>query len=294
MSPDPAKVSCIEQYPSPTSVRQLRAFLGLANYYRQFVPEYGAIAAPLNSLLKKDVAFEWTSAHQSSLDSLKQHLCSAPILRYPEMNKPFIVQTDASYEGIGCVLLQEHEAVRHPCSYFSRGLRKHEKNYAVGALEALAMVYAADKLRQFVYDNPNVTVETDHRSLQHIQNYKGSNATVARWWIKITDAFDKAKIVYIKGSDNVVADALSRMNRVRSTDELVDEQKADPDINRLRGLVLAGTSKPEFTIDKDILLFKRRIYMPKSLRFDLIADTHKSLSHVGSARMIATLATRVY
>lgn len=102
---DPAKITAVMQLPVPTSVKDLRGFLGLAGYYRKFVCNFAIIAKPLTNLLKKHVLFVWTQDHQVDFDSLKQALYSAPVLALPDFSKPFAIETDACHQGVGAMLL---------------------------------------------------------------------------------------------------------------------------------------------------------------------------------------------
>lgn len=113
VSTDPEKIKAVAKWTSPTNVKELRSFLGLAGYYRRFVRNFGVIAKPITSLLKKGVLFVWTPSHESSFTALKEALVSAPVLSLPNFNLPFILETDASNIGVGAVLMQ----AGHPVSY---------------------------------------------------------------------------------------------------------------------------------------------------------------------------------
>ena len=106
IQPNPEKISVVKDFPIPKSVKEVRGFLGLANYYRRFVKDFAKIAAPLNSLLSKDTRFSWTEQCQVAFDKLKKALCESPILAYPDFAKPFLLYTDASDFAVGYVLSQ--------------------------------------------------------------------------------------------------------------------------------------------------------------------------------------------
>jgi hypothetical protein len=115
---DPAKIQAVANWSSPTSIKDLRSFLGLAGYYRRFVRNFGLLAKPLTSLLKKGIVFVWTAAHESTFQALKIALVSAPVLALPDFSKPFCLETDASKLGIGAMLMKDG----HPIAYLSKAL----------------------------------------------------------------------------------------------------------------------------------------------------------------------------
>lgn len=112
--------------------------MGLAGYYRRFVKGFSMIAAPLTKLLQKDVEFEWSGSCQESFNRLKTCLTEAPVLVQPESGKEFVIYSDASLLGLGCVLMQEGRVV----AYASRQLKPHERNYPTHDLELAAIVFA--------------------------------------------------------------------------------------------------------------------------------------------------------
>jgi hypothetical protein len=122
----------------PKSVHQIRSFLGLAGYYRRFIPDFSRIAKPMTQLLKKGVKFVWSEECDKSFHTLREHLTLAPVLTQLDMSKPFEVFCDASGTGLGCVLMQENRVI----AYASRALRPHEKNYPTHDLELAAVVHA--------------------------------------------------------------------------------------------------------------------------------------------------------
>ena len=124
---DDDKIIKVRDYPRPTTIKQLRGFLGLASYYRKFIKNFSTIAKPLNQLLEKDILFDWLEDQHRAFETLKKHLISAPILRYPNFNRPFYLHTDASGTGIGTVLAQKDENNKeYAVAYASRSLTKAE------------------------------------------------------------------------------------------------------------------------------------------------------------------------
>jgi len=144
VSPDASKVKAIKSFPLPRSVRDVRAILGLAGYYRSFIPNFAALSKPLTLLTRKDEKFCWSEPQQTSFDALKEALTSDSVLAHPEFDKPFILSCDASNYAISAILSQEHGGKERPLSFSSRILNKHEFNYSVTEKELLAVVWCTN------------------------------------------------------------------------------------------------------------------------------------------------------
>jgi hypothetical protein len=117
---DPRKIKAIEEYPVPQTVRDIRAFIGLAGYYRRHVPNFAEFAKPLTQLTKKEIPFVWTAEYQKAFEELKKVLNTEPVLTYPDFSQPFIVACDASTKAIGAVLSQVRDGEERPIAYCSR------------------------------------------------------------------------------------------------------------------------------------------------------------------------------
>jgi len=137
-SVDPAKVQEVLDWKVPTSVHEVWSFLGLAGYYRRFIPKFSKISKPMTRLLQKDEKFVWMPECEEAFHKLRTLLTSAPVLAQPDIEKPFDVFCDASGIGLGCVLMQEGRVI----AYASRQLRKHEVNYPTHDLELAEVVHA--------------------------------------------------------------------------------------------------------------------------------------------------------
>ena len=207
---DQDKVKAVLEWPIPKSKRQLQVFLGLANYLRRFVDNFSKIAAPLHCLCKKDRPFIWPETCQTALDTLKKAIASTPVLKHPNPEEPFWIETDASDFAVGCVLSQkDSEGNLHPCAYHSRGLSAAERNYCVYDKELLAIKVAFDQWRHYLEGSPHqITVFSDHKGLESLANAKVMNQRHARWSLTFK-RFDFV-IKYRRGGDNGQADALSR------------------------------------------------------------------------------------
>jgi len=160
IKPGPKKIRAIEEYPVPKTVKDIRAFLGLAGYYRRHVRNFAELAKPLTNLTKKNVPFEWTNEHWNAFDELKKSLSTEPLLIYPDFTQPFIVACDASTKAIGAVLSQIREGEERPVAYCSRQLNAAESKYSVTELELLAFLFATKQFRCYLYGHKFV-VYTD-------------------------------------------------------------------------------------------------------------------------------------
>lgn len=164
IQPLQAKIQSIQDWPIPKTKKQVRSFLGLIGYYRKFIPDFSHLATPLTELTKKrqPVKVKWTPECQSTFDALKAKSIEAPILKSPDFNKPFVLQTDASKLGLRAVLLQQGEDGNlYPVSYFSRKLLEREKHYVVPEKEALSVFWALNLLRPYLWGRKS-TLQTDH------------------------------------------------------------------------------------------------------------------------------------
>jgi hypothetical protein len=138
--PGPRKVTAIETYPIPTNIKQLKSYLGMASYYRKFIPNFSRIAAPLSTLLKANVTFDLATEQELAFQKLKEKLVSRSILQYPDFTREFVLTTDVSNEGLGAILSQEEIGKDLPIAYTSRNLNKAEQNYSTSEKELLAVV----------------------------------------------------------------------------------------------------------------------------------------------------------
>ncbi|CAA7031915.1 unnamed protein product [Microthlaspi erraticum] len=203
VSVDPAKIEAIRDWPRPSSATEIRSFLGLAGYYRRFVKGFATMAQPMTKLTGKDVPFIWSAECEESFSQLKEMLTTTPVLALPEPGKPYMVYTDASGIGLGCVLMQEGRVI----AYASRQWQGSERNRPTHDLELGAVIFALKIWRSYLLGE-TVQVFTDHKSLQHIFTQPMMNARQTRWVEFLADY--QVSINYHPGKANLVADALSR------------------------------------------------------------------------------------
>ena len=209
MKPEEEKIEKISEAPVPKTKKEVRSFLGLAGYYRRFVPNFAAVALPLTDLTKKLQPNQvvWTEACDQAFRTLKRRLTSAPVIQLPDVEAPFILRTDASDCGLGAVLLQEKQGELHPVSYASRKLLAAEVNYATVEKECLAVIWGVKKFEPYLYGRPFV-LETDHQCLKYLQTSKQANGRLMRWALLLQPY--QFVIRNIPGKENVGADYLSR------------------------------------------------------------------------------------
>ncbi|KAD4385098.1 hypothetical protein E3N88_25266 [Mikania micrantha] len=193
---DHSKIQAISKWSSPKTPTEVRSFLGLAGYYRRFIQDFSKIAYSLTKLTKKGVKYVWGEEQEQTFIELKTKLTQAP--------DDFLVYYDASYSGLGCVLMQHGKVI----AYASRQLKIHEINYPTHDLELAAVVFALKIWRHYLY-GAKFTIYTGHKSLKYFFTQKELNLRQRRWLELIKD-YD-CEILYHPGKANVVADALSRM-----------------------------------------------------------------------------------
>ena len=256
---DPSKIEAILNWKRPESTTEVRSFLGLAGYYRKFVKDYSKIAGPLSALTSKLLPFAWNDKCEKSFQELKRMLTSAPILTLPEGSEDFAVFTDASQDGLGCVLMQRGKVI----AYASRKLRLHEDRYSTHDLELAAIIFALGKWRHYLY-GAKFTIFSDHKSLKYLFTQKELNNRQRRW-MELLEDYD-CTIEYHPGKANVVADALSR--KVYSANLAVSETLIMFSNLTIRSDIvkLIGESQ---ALDEEILKIKASLNDPKNHDFSV-------------------------
>ena len=288
--PDPQKIKAIELYPVPKTVRDIRAFIGLAGYYRRHVRNFAELAKPLTTLTKKGVPFEWTNEQQQAFQRLKDILSTEPLLIYPDFTQPFIVACDASTKAVGAVLSQMRNGEERPIAYCSRQLNSAETKYSVTELELLALIFATKQFRCYLYGR-KFTVYTDHRALKWLLNLQDPSSRLTRWALKLSE-YD-FQVEHRSNTKMRHADALSRCvgtikQEVALTRDVTrEEQLQDKLCNQYR-------HQDEFWTDKENLLYRRGpssqlcIVIPTSLVPVVLKSYHELpfTAHQGVGRTV--------
>ena len=324
--PDPAKLEAVAEFPRPETLTQLRAFLGLASYYRRFIRGFAGIARPLHELLKKgsDVRNDWGPTQEAAFKDIKTKLTHSPVLVSDDGVSEVELQTDASTKGIGAVLLLRTPEGNRPVTFVSRKLSPAEEKYHANELECLALVWALNKLRHHIYGRPMV-VKTDSNVLRWLIQKKDVSGKFARWILTLQEYM--LDVQHIRGSANTVADALSRSpvgpaEETNSTEnvlaalqpagyssrEIALLQHADDSI---RNIVLALQGYREENLpDKESFLFYKGVLFKKNakrgrphllvtpsiLRKDVLSECHDTPTggYHGREKTMARVAERYW
>lgn len=225
----PEKVAAIARLPPCDSAKSVRGFLGMAGYYRKFIPNMAEIARPLTQLTKKNSKFNWTEECQRAFDTLKQKLTSAPVLAFPSNKLPFVVYTDSSAFAVGSILAQTDEnGDERVIQYASQQLNDTQSRWSASEREAYAIIVALNRFRQYLLGN-RFTLYSDHMPLRSLFTADMKNARIQRWAVILSE-YDM-DIKYKKGS-TMKADFLSRIPPIENNPAPdIDENKYLPEIN---------------------------------------------------------------
>lgn len=270
ISMDPKKVEAVADWPTPTKVKDIQAFLGFANFYRRFIKDFSKLAGPMMELLRKDAQWRWTVRQQESFDGLKKKFTESPVLAMPDLEKPFIVECDASDFATGAVLSQiGPDGDIHPIAYYSKSLGDAERNYEIHDKELLAIVRALDEWRHYLEGSPHkIDIVSDHKNLLFFAEARNLTRRQARWSLFLS-RFDFL-IRHRPGRLGGKPDALSRREDLRP-DGPDNANKVLLDTNRFYTLAMRrGMVRTDG--DTDLL---RRIRESESFDEELIEAIEK-------------------
>ena len=300
---DSDKVQAILEWPQPTSLKELRGFLGLTGYYRKYVRHYAQIAQPLTDQLRKE-AFGWTAKATEAFENLKTAMVTPPVLAMPNFSQPFVLETDASGYGVGAVLMQNDR----PIAYFSKLLGTRAQQKSVYEKELMAICLAVQKWRYFLLGR-HFIVRTDQQSLRYMTQQREIGADYQRWVSKLLGY--SFEIQYKPGCSNRVADALSRKSvgdiefgSLVSTSvvdwSLLDQEVSrDPLLTQLkREILLQEKHHVGFSVREGKLLYKDRFVIPRTSTFipKLLQVYHDSVvgGHSGEIKTYLRIAAEWY
>ncbi|KAI3747349.1 hypothetical protein L6452_09803 [Arctium lappa] len=264
---DPAKIKAIEEWEAPKTPSEVRSFLGLAGYYRRFIQDFSRIATPLTALTRKNVKFAWKETQEDAFSELKKILSSAPILSLPKGTDGFVIYSDASKFGLGCVLMQDGNVI----AYASRQLKEHKKNYPTHDLELATMVFALKIWRHYLY-GVRCQIYTDHKSLQHLFNQKELNMRQRRWMELLSD-YDCEILYHPEEVKHYQEEALSS--------EILKSER------------IVGIIDLLIVDNRGVRCYEQRVWIPKrgDLRKRILEEAHKSRYsiHPGTNKMYRDL-----
>ncbi|VVA31265.1 PREDICTED: retrotransposon, partial [Prunus dulcis] len=271
---DPQKVEAVVNWPQPTSVTKVRSFLGLAGCYRRFVEGFSTIAAPLTRLTRKGVKFEWSDECEKSFNELKTRLTTALVLTLPDNSGNFVIYSDASQQGLGCVLMQHGRVI----AYASRQLKKHEMNYPVHDLELAAVVFALKIWGHYLY-GATCQIFTDHKT--YLQGR----------YVPLMIELRKLRVEL--GMDEQGALLATLQVRLVLVERIIAAQAEDPLICTLRAEVESGDRTDCSVRNDGALMVGTRLYVPhdEALKREILEEAHSSAfaMHPGSTKMYHTL-----
>ena len=327
IQPDPANTEKIRNFPVPKTVKNIQQFLGLVGYYRRFIQNFARIAAPLNELVKKDKDFKWTSTQQKAFEILRDKLLCPPILRYPMLDQPFILMTDASGIALGAILGQKHKDEKdHVIAYASRSLKKHEKGYSVIEQEALAIIFAIKQFRHYLYGQ-KIILYTDHKPLVWLMTHKDTSSRLIRWALQLQE-FD-IEFKYKVGKANSNADCMSRLEisemeestlevtvmtilkEVHEEDDIKEAQNGDACCKKIKAYMEGAKpkealseywkkNKDNFEIRKKVLYFHDSTYdaivLPSRLREGIMLEYHDGAlgGHLSARKSLKRIRDKYY
>lgn len=284
-------------WPVPTSMTELRAFLGLTGYYRKFVKNYGLLTKPLTAILGLK-NFAWTPTAQTSFDNVKIAMTRTPVLALPNFKEPFTVEIDACQDGVGAVLMQHGQ----PIACLSKALGNTHKNLSIYEKEFLALIMAVDKWRHYL-ERQEFVIQTDHKSLAYLTEQNLHSDMQRKAMTRLMGLH--FKIVYRKGKENLAADALSRVGHLMALQaasavqpawiqEVLNSYTTDIQAQQLKQrLAIHSPDEQGYSLDKGLIWHKGKIWIGNNstLQTKLIAACHSSAlgGHSGIAASYSRL-----
>jgi hypothetical protein len=283
VSTDPSKMDAMKKWPTPTSVTELRGFLGLTGYYRRFVKHYGIIAKPLTNLLKHK-AFHWSPEADAAFQQLKQAMCDTPVLALPNFEELFVVETDACMNGIGAVLMQRNR----PIAYLSKALSEKNQLLSIYDKDFLALLMTVERWRQYL-QRAEFVIRTDHKALSFLTEQVLQSDLQKKAMARLMGL--QYKIFYKQGKENIAVDALSRVGHFMAlqtltevkplwVQEVLNSYVTDEEAQRLLAeLVLHSPNEQGFSVQQGVIRRGSQIWIAQNsaLRTKIIVALHGSI-----------------
>ncbi|XP_060210958.1 uncharacterized protein LOC132637972 [Lycium barbarum] len=285
VSTDSRKVAAMVDWPQPSTLKKLRAFLGLTGYYRKFIKNYAITSRPLTQLLKKG-GFKWGPEASKAFEKLKGAMTTPLVLALPDFNKPFVLEVDACNSGVGVVLMQE----RRPLAFMSQMLSKRHMGLSIYEKELIALLMAVDRWRHYLHPN-HFIIKTDHFSLKFLQKQKINTCLQPKGLTKLIGL--SYEIRYKKGVENLVADALSRRNETTEQahfhvitqvlacwiEEVLNSYKEDQNITQaISAISVDPNNNQNLSLQQGLLRYKGKVWVGNhgELRQQLVRTIHTS------------------
>lgn len=315
ISPASKNIAPIINFPAPKTVKETKSFLGMANFYRTFIPEFASIAEPLNNLTRKDVPFEWSTECEETFQRIKTAISSQPVLAYFDERKEIRVYTDACKNGIGGILNQVHEGKERLVACVSRCTSRPEKNYSITELEGLAVVWTLTKLRHYLIGR-EFTIFTDHHALCYIIHNQPMqpkskqlrhNDKMVRWLLRLGDF--KFTVIHRSGVKIPHADCVSRVSLPidpnSEPDDLpifLDEKFKDLRTFQEEELSRLERFRPDLCkfIENDGFIYLKepnepmRLFIPLKYREEVLKILHDDSGHLGRNKVQEKAKKRFY
>ena len=322
VSPSPENVDKIKNYPRPNNVKELRRFLGMTNYYREFVQKYAELCEPLQELERKSIQYVWTEAREQAFKTIKDTIASNCLLNFPDWNKPFIIELDGSKVAACGVLMQEEDGKKKVLGFHSSTLDPAQRNYYPTELEAWAAISACRRFKCYIKGAPSLTLRSDHEPLQWLRKQADPRGKFARWIMELEqyeytfeykrgdlnqgpDAFSRIDTGRAESDDTDPLDEFAYVVKIASMEDWKDllrkEQRKDKRINiaieqieRTNNVSLGRYKNYKQLFLQDNLLTKSgRVVVPNSLRYQVTKDFH-NLHHWGMSNTYKEIKENYY
>lgn len=295
---DIGKVQAVQEFPTPSSRKDVQRFLGFANFYQRFIRNFSLVAAPLHALTSVKSSIRWSPQAEMAFQRLKDSFTTAPVLTLPDPERHFVVEVDASDLGAGAVLSQysSSDNILHPCAFLSRRFSTAERNYSVGDRELLAIKLALEEWRLWLEGTVQpFLVWTDHKNIEYLRSAKRLNPRQARWALFFS-RFDFV-ISYRPGSKNTKPDALSRLFREDSaskeTNSIIPETCI---VGSFTWAIEAQVQQANEGLQAPPETPNNCLFVPSDLRGQVITWAHSSLfsCHPGVRRTLSRVRERFW